>query len=129
MEWTSNFRDDGILEIITSGTFLLNDFIEMCEELLLDERWKPGINCLLDHRKLDLKSVDHSTVFNATNIHREYDEKIGKSKIAVIVRGMGGYGVIRETQGCIGDDVQSEIMPFFDPNEALEWLKEDDILM
>jgi hypothetical protein len=129
MEWRSSFRDDGILEIITSGTFILNDFIEMCEELLSDERWKPGTNCLLDHRNLDLRKVDKTICYNATVIHKKHDEKIGKTKIAVIVRGMAGYGIIREAQGYIWKNVQSEIMPFFDSNEALEWLKKDDMLM
>ena len=124
MEWKFNFGDDGVIETKVKGVFSLNDLKSLIQQMVSDNNWKPGLNRLFDCRDMDAKALDINTMFNIGKIQQEYKEKIGRGKLAILVKNAGDYGAGISYKDIVNDKAGSKVLVFLNYDKALEWLKE-----
>lgn len=123
MDWQLNFRDDEILEMKTSGIFSFDDLTKMIEQIIVDPKWKPGMNVLADFREVDVKGVNVNELYKAKNLHIHYNELAGEGKIATILSSNLAYGFSRVYQAISSSYVKSRVMTFRDYDSGIDWIQ------
>lgn len=123
MDWKLNFRDDEILEMKTSGVFSFDDLTKMVEQVIVNPKWKPGMNIIADFRELDVKGINVKEIYEAKNLHIQYDDIAGHGKIATILGSNLAYGFSRMYQSITSTHVKSRIMTFRDYDNGMEWIQ------
>jgi hypothetical protein len=122
MDWKLNFRDDEILEMKTSGIFSFVDLTKMIEQVIENPKWKPGMNIIADFREIDVKGMNVREVYEAKNLHVQYNDLAGEGKIATILSSNLAYGFSRVYQSITSEYVKSKIMTFRDYDNGLDWI-------
>lgn len=123
MGWTFDFLDNGILEINVKGVFTIDDFRELIQQMISDNRWKPGLNKLFNGKDLDIKILNTNTLYNIGKIQQEFSEEIGGGKLAILVQDAMDYGTGVSYKNIVDKSVESRVMIFLNYDKAIEWLK------
>jgi hypothetical protein len=127
MEWKLNFRDDGILEIKSNGTFSIDDFKKLIEEVISDTRWKPGMDTISDLSEVDVKDIKHDDIHSTENIHKQYNDELGNGKIAAILNTDIGFGLGRTYEAISSRNIKSSIMIFRNYEDGMGWIQGKEI--
>ena len=122
MDWTLNFRDDGILDLKCSGSYSNNDLLLMIEQTILDPRWETGMNILLDFRDIIFKDIHYNDIIITRDIHVQFNEFIGTGKIATIHSNDFGYEIGRLYEELAEGSASSKISIFKDYDLGIRWL-------
>ena len=123
MDWTLNFRDDEILEMKTSGIFSFDDLTKMVEQVIEDPKWKTGMNVIADFRDVDVKGLNVKEIYEAKNLHVQYNDIAGEGKIATILGSNLAYGFSRIYQAISSTHVKSRFMAFRNYDSGVEWIQ------
>lgn len=123
MDWKLIFREDEILEMKPSGVFSFADLTKMIEKVVVDPKWKPGMNVIADFRDVDVKGVNVKEIYEAKNLHVLYNDIAGEGKIATILSSNLAYGFTRVYQAISSTHVKSKIMPFMDYENGIDWIQ------
>lgn len=123
MEWKLNFLDDDILEIKAHGAFSNDSLIRMCERIVMDARWKPGMYALADFREVNAKGMKLGDLFISRDIHLQFDNMAGKGKVAVILDSNPGMILSQAYIKLANIYVKSELKSFTDYEEGMKWLR------
>ena len=123
MDWTLNFRDDEILEMKTSGIFSFDDLTKMVEQVIEDPKWKTGMNVIADFRDVDVKGLNVKEIYEAKNLHVQYNDIAGEGKIATILNSNLAYGFSRIYQAISSTHVKSRIMTFRNYDSGVDWIQ------
>ena len=123
MDWNLNFRDDEILEMKTYGIFAFDDLERMVKQVIVDPKWKPGMNVIADFREVDVRSMNIKEIYEAKNLHVQYNDIAGEGKIATILGSNLAYGFSRIYQSITCSDVKSRIMTFRDYENGIDWIQ------
>ena len=124
MEWEFSFINDGIIKVKTKGDFSLDDFQKMIVQMFSDSRWVPGMNRLYDNRELNIKATDINTMYNIGMIQKVFEEKIGRGRLALLVKDVSDYGSGQLYQNVVNGRIESEVKIFISYDEAMEWVKQ-----
>ena len=123
MDWNLNFWNDEILEMKTYGIFAFDDLARMIEQIIIDPKWKPGMNIIADFREVDVRGVSVKEIYEAKDLHTQYNDLAGEGKIATILGSNLAYGFSRMYQAIAGTDVKSRIMTFRDYENGVDWIQ------
>ena len=126
MEWKLNFRDDGILEIISRGRYSIEDLKIKIEQLISDPRWKPGMNTIADFREMDV-NITLKDIYSTRKVHALYDNKLGEGKVAMILKTDLAFGIGRSYESISEGLVKARIKIFRNYEEGLEWIQGEEI--
>lgn len=108
-----------------SGSFSTASFEEMIRGIQSDEQWQPSMDCLIDFSILDLTKTTSSDIKMAVEIHKKYDFRIGRCRIAVVFGREADFGLGRMYETFLGSDVLSTVKSFRTADEARQWLAEE----
>lgn len=122
MEWSLIFRDDGILEIKTSGIFSNDDLRNMIEQILSNPKWEKNMNTIADFREVNIKKIKFKDILTTKSIHAQFSDMVGSGKIAAILNSDLGYGLSRSYEAISCRHTKSRIMTFRDYNNGMKWL-------
>jgi hypothetical protein len=123
MTWEIEYvKSRNFVKVVTGGVFNLNDYIEMAEDILSREFWRPGLDVLFDYRKADFSKTTFEVVMAASRNHQKNDERIGGGKSAILMKSRSDYGLGRQFEMVSEGKVSSNLYIFLDEREALEWL-------
>jgi hypothetical protein len=126
MNWEYNFVIGRNLLIVRAmGKFSVASFEEMIIDIISDERWSPGMNCLVDHSAMNLSGTYYIELKEAAEIHKKYDTRIGRGRIAVVLGGDEDFDKSSIFVMLLGFDVHGTVKPFRTTDEARHWLAED----
>jgi hypothetical protein len=126
MNWEYNFViGRNLLIVRATGKFSVASFEKMIIDSISDERWSPGMNCLVDHSALDLSGTYYSELKEAAEIHKKYDSRIGGGRIAVVMGGEENFDKSSMYVTLLESDVHATVKPFRTTDEARHWLAED----
>jgi hypothetical protein len=128
MEWKLNFRDDGILEIKSSGLFCNDDLKKMIEQIISNPKWEKGMNALADFREVDIKKIKFKDIQKTKDIHSQFSDIVGSGKIAAILSSDLGYGLSRSYEAISNRHVKSKMMTFRKYENGMEWIKRGEIV-
>ena len=123
MNWKFDFMDNGILEIKVKGTFAIDEFRKLIQEMISDSRWKPGLNKLFNSKDLDVKILHTNTLYNIGKVQQEFEEEIGGGKLALFVQDAMDYGTGVSYKNIVDKEIESRVKIFLNYDKAIEWLK------
>jgi hypothetical protein len=125
MNWEHHIACGRNLLIVRAmGTFSVESFEKMIIDIISDKCWSPGMDCLIDHSALDLSSTLYGDIKEAAQIHKKYDSRIGRGRIAVVLGGEEDFEKSRLYVTLLGSDVLATVNPFRIADEARQWLAE-----
>ena len=122
MHWTIEFIDETYVLVVTHGTFTAQGQIDLVEDILTREFWRPGRLTLFDHRDLDFSESTIDTIQSASDTHVRNDERIGKAKTAIVLKDSLAYGNARQFMGITRDMISATLALFTDMDSAKKWL-------
>lgn len=123
MNWTVEYvKSQNLVKVKTAGIFTLGDQIKMIEDVISQKFWKPGLDVLVDHRKVDFDDTDVDFMRKASQNHEKYEKKIGSGNIALLMKSLTDYARGRQFELLTEKKVASKISVFTDEEKALNWL-------
>jgi hypothetical protein len=115
----------GIVYTTIEGLYTAGELLAAFEVLFDNPDFRPGLKGIADLRKAE-------TYPPATDVMRiaryliEHEEKIGKSRTAVLISGDVSFGTTRMFQAYADDSIGIETRIFYEMEEARRWLGLDD---
>ena len=113
---------DNYVKIVVEGVFSIEEHAECVNELFSSPFWKPGMNLLCDYQNFNFGSVIFEKVRAASENYQRAPEKLGKGKMALVVKTKLGFGIGRQFELISEGKIPREIYVFMDEKEAIDWL-------
>lgn len=125
MNWTIEYIKKGnFVKVTVEGDFSLGELEKMDEDIFRQKFWRPGMNVLFDHRKLDFGVTDIEMMRGASQLHVKNNEKIGNGKAAFLMKSLPDFARGRQFELLTESKVSAKMRVFKDEDEALEWIAE-----
>lgn len=109
--------------IQTAGEATAIDHDRLMKELTSSPEWKVGTNQIVDHRELEVSSLSFDRMSAIQKVVSLYQDRLGKGKVAFLVRNQGIQGFVRMYETIGGKSAHGDIGVFETRKEAVEWLK------
>lgn len=127
LTWSVEFPETGAADIVvrTAGIATVAGLDEFTRAAVADERRRPGMRVLIDHRALDWTDFSREDVFARSEALRAYLFEAEVSAVAVVLGSSLGYGLQRMMQAHTGDAAERASVrfgAFRTIDEAEEWL-------
>ncbi len=123
MEYTIEFGGDPQdVTITTFGPASADGLTGFLMALVSDPRFRPGMLILADHLSLDPRTVSAAEVRAQAHVMIGLDERIGASKVAIVVPNALAFGWARMYQ-LSTTNTQVESRVFYSRSEGLAWLE------
>lgn len=123
MNWTIKYIEKlNFVKIVTEGDFTLSDHLAMVEDIISQKFWKPGMNTLFDHRKLDFNETTIALMKEASENHKRYEVQIGDGKAAILMKSLEDYLRGRQFELLTSHQASARLNVFMDEDKAIEWL-------
>jgi hypothetical protein len=107
--------------ITASGPAAPAGLIDCVNELVADPRFHPGARILIDDTNLDFSPLQSQDVRTVAQTVIRVDERLGNSRIAIVVPNTLAYGLARMFELLAGD-AKVEVMAFYSHDDAATWL-------
>ena len=108
--------------IETSGPATAAGLIGFVSDLVADPRFRPGMSILVDHTELDARPLTGADVRAMAETVIQLDERIGRSKVAILVPNPLTFGYARMYE-LHAAETQLHSRVFYSRDEALGWLE------
>ena len=123
MNWIVEFIEDkDYVRVVMEGEFNADDHLRMVEDVLAQKYWKPGMNILLDSRKVDYRNADLAVMRQAADNIIKFDKEIGLGKAANLMGSIPNFGKGRQFELLTDEKILSNVAVFLDENQCLRWL-------
>lgn len=127
LTWSVEFPEAGPADIVvrTTGIATVAGLDDFTRAAIVDERRRPGMRVLIDHRGLDWTDFRREDVFARSEGIRGYLAEADVSAVAVVVGSSLGYGLQRMLQAYTGEAAERagvRFGAFRTIAEAEEWL-------
>jgi len=116
---------EGWFSVETSGEPDVVVWRSFFEELLARPHWRRGGRLLVDHTRLELGRLSIDEVRLLSEVAKEYGERFGAARLAVLVDTDVKFGVVRMTDVYFKGKWEVVALTFRDRDEALAWLLDD----
>ena len=125
MKWSYHIGGEPpIVTLVASGPAEFGGFAEYLDSILSDPTWHRGMKCLADFRQLNLNTLTHADVIRLADLHIQFAERIGDSRIACVVSRPVDFGIFRMWQAMVAEKFPAQAV-FYDLVEAMRWLEKD----
>ena len=121
MEFQITF-DSNVATMTTTGKASLEGFRQGIKALVDDPQFKSGMPILIDHRSLDVSSLDPSDVRAIGEYTATFGNRIGPSSVAVIVPDQVTFGFVRMGES-YANQPHLSVKVFYSLPEGVEWLR------
>jgi hypothetical protein len=127
MNWSIEYSaSQNLVKIEVEGVFAAKECLQMIENMLEREFWRPGLGLLVDYRKTNFSGLRLSELRVIAAFHGARNERIGGGKLAFLMGKMRDFGLARQFELVTEAMILSEVMVFLDEREALDWLTSND---
>lgn len=114
-----------LISVRASGPFSPAMFEAMIKAIQSDEQWRPNMDRLVDFTAVDLRQTTAQDILATVEVHKQYDSKIGRGRIAVVFGREENLGLGRMYEVSLGTCVLATVRSFRSADEARNWLAED----
>jgi len=105
-----------------SGTFTLQEILDVVNSAVSDPQYEPGFNILSDHRRIE-KAITTDQLKRTTKHLIGLSNSLSGAKWAVVVSKDVSYGMMNMMSAYV-KRVPMDLRPSFTVKEAEEWLAE-----
>jgi hypothetical protein len=111
------------LTVTTSGQADLPGFRRIHEDIVSDERFRPGMPILADHTALQAGGLTTAEVQAIGELTAAFGRRFGTSRVAVVVPDALTFGLVRMAEARAGP-TPLRLRIFYSRDEAVAWLSE-----
>lgn len=123
MNWSATYiQDKHYVEIVFEGDFTAEGLIQMMDDVVAREYWKPGMNVLSDFRKVKFDADSLAAIRKVSEGRLKKEKQIGSGKSALLMNSLADYGRGRQYQLLIESKISASLRVFTDKKEAIDWL-------
>lgn len=123
MEYTIMFDNEMSCFIVSAtGPATVRDLHDFIDEVLGDERWRSGMNVIVDYRLAELNDLTSSDAHALAGLVKKLKEKVGAGRVAHVVSRAVDFGMIRMWENLIEDQVSFDFRVFYSMDDALGWI-------
>jgi hypothetical protein len=123
MEHTIMFDNEMSCFIVSAtGPATVRDLRAFIDEVLKDERWRGGMNVIVDYRLAELNFLTSSDAHALADMVKRLKEKVGAGRVAHVVARTVDFGMIRMWENLIEDQVSFGFRVFYSMDDALSWI-------
>ncbi|MGH3071818.1 MAG: hypothetical protein ACRDNB_06055 [Gaiellaceae bacterium] len=122
MEYTIEFGGaPQDVTITTSGSATAEGLIGFVTQLVASPSYRPGMLILVDHARLDARTLKAGDIRAMAETVVQLDARIGPARVAIVVPNSLTFGYARMYE-LYADDAQVRSQVFYSRDEALGWL-------
>lgn len=107
--------------ITASGPAAGEGLVACIHELVTDPRFRPGARILIDDTELDFTPLQSQDVRTVAQTVIRVDERLGNSKVAIVVPSTLAFGLVRMFELLAGE-AKVEVSAFYNRDDAAAWL-------
>jgi hypothetical protein len=123
MEHTIMFDNDMSCSIISAnGPATVRDLSVFIDEVLKDDRWRSGMNVIVDYRLAELNDLTSSDAHALADTVKGLKDKVGTGRVAHVVSRTVDFGMVRMWENLIEDQVSFDFRVFYSMDDALRWI-------
>ncbi len=123
MHHTIEFDNDlSCFMVSSTGPATTSDMRSLVGQVLKDERWRKGMNVIIDYRIADLDSLTISDAESLASYIKMLKDKIGGGHVAHVVSRMVDYGMVRMWENLMEEQVPFNFRVFYDMEDARKWI-------
>ncbi len=108
--------------ITTAGQGNVEGIIAFLDAIVAHPQWRPGLNILLDHRRLDIAPITVEGIDRVSGYFQTLSPQLGDGKIALVMNRDIDFGIARAWELVTREYVDMEIGVFRSIEEARHWL-------
>lgn len=121
--WTIEFVEiQNYVKVVAENDFSVEGHTKLIADVVSREFWEPGMNLLIDDRKVEFKGVNIESIKEASRGFRTFEKELGDGKTALLMDTLSDYTRGRQFELLTDDKVSTNIKIFRDEEEALNWL-------
>ncbi len=109
--------------VTTSGLFTGPEHARLVQAILSRPFWKPGLDVVFDHRRMEFNRTDFETMMSAGETHEAHDDQIGDGRAAIVFKNRADYGTGRIFENITEGNIQAKLRLFTDIEKAHEWIR------
>lgn len=126
MTWTVEFIEaSGYVSVVTQGELTRENNQKLTADILSQDFWTPGLNVLLDHRKLCLSATTFEMVRQKVDNFKKHENEIGGGKVAILMDSNLGFARSRQFEMLAEGQISNKIKVFTDELQAKLWVAEN----
>lgn len=114
--------DGKCFTITTAGQGDVAGIVAFLDDLVADPQWRPGLQILLDHRRLDIASITAEGIERVSQHFRKIGPRLGNGYIALVMHKDIDFGIARAWELVTEAHVDMHIGVFRSLEEACRWL-------
>jgi hypothetical protein len=114
-----NLKNENYVRVTVEGAFNASDHLQMIEDIISREFWKPGMNRLIDSLNVDYSKANMNIMSQACDNLKRYDKENGSGKIALLMGTVSNYGKGRQFETLTNEGVSAKIRIFLDEYQAI----------
>lgn len=123
MIWITEFiKDKNYMRAVLGGKFDVDDHLAMIKSIVSLAAWKPGMNILLDSRRVDYTHSSLDVMRQAGGNMAKFDKEIGNGKAAILMASLISFGKGRQFEMVTEENVSAHIGVFSEEKRAIDWL-------
>lgn len=123
MDWSAEYiKDKNYVRIVNTGDFCAEDHLQMMNEIIASDFWKPGMNVLYDCRQCNFDTNSLAVIKEVSANRQKKDAQVGNGKSALLMKSITDHARARQYQLLTEPNVAARYHVFTDEDAALEWL-------
>ena len=108
--------------VTTGGEGNVEGIIAFLDAIVAHPQWRPGLNILLDHRRLDIARITVEVIDRVSGYFQEIAPELGDGRIALVMHKDIDFGIARAWELVTRPYVDMAIGVFRQVDEACRWL-------
>lgn len=117
-----NLKPQSFTKVVIEGDFCPDGHSQMLTDVVSQNHWKPGMNILLDDRKVAFQKTNLEMVRKVSKDFTNFEKKLGRGKTAILMGSLSDFARGRQFEMLTDDKVSTKIQVFMDEKNALSWL-------
>jgi hypothetical protein len=125
MHWNIRYDDKrGYVHAYQSGAFSTSEQSAFLNAIFSSAFWQPGTPLIIDYCSLEMENVGSGSVEVTRQQIAALGEQLGRGKLALLCDNDEKFGVGRQFEAVVEDDLECQVRVFREEEAAIDWVTE-----
>jgi hypothetical protein len=117
--------EENLVQNTIVGVFTYEEFRNLMDNIMNDERFKPSMHMFWDFRQADVSDFSTDQINRASIYMERKQKKRGDGyRVAILVNKTVDYGLGRMYQA-FSDSLPFDLQIFYDEQQAMDWIEDN----